>query len=66
MAKKDKPMTGYATCGSCQYWQRMDGEEVGECYFNPPVCHVDEEGFISIRPILEPDERACGHFKGAQ
>lgn len=69
MAKKPKeqPETG-PNCGNCRHWKRcnVDGENIGECFFNPPVVQVDEEGYSIVRPILDASERACGRFTGAQ
>lgn len=69
MAKAQKLTDlGGATCGACLHWQVMHdvNEDVGECYLNPPTSQVDEDGYISIRPIVERDCRTCSHFKGSQ
>jgi hypothetical protein len=64
VAKKPPPDDG-PRCGQCKHWRRFDGE-AGECFFNPPVFRLDEDGYELLRPILEADEHACGQFKGAQ
>lgn len=65
-AKRKLPEPDHRTCGQCKHWRKVEGaqETIGECYFNPPVFKEDEEGYTLLRPILEPDEHACGQFTG--
>jgi hypothetical protein len=62
------PTDSGATCGDCRYWRKCDtdGEVIGECYWNPPVVQMDEDGYSLVRPILDATEHACGRFTGGQ
>lgn len=30
-------------CGNCKWFRRMDGEDWGECYLNPPIAVLESE-----------------------
>lgn len=50
----------YATCSSCRY-----AVTVGEalvCYGAPPSCVVIEGKPITMRPAVQPADRACSVF----
>lgn len=64
MSKK-KPQDDGPRCGQCKHWRKVD-PETGECFFNPPLIQLDEEGYAILRPILEATEHACGQFVGCQ
>lgn len=55
-------------CGQCAYWHQVKEakEPIGECYFNPPGLLVEDGEYTLIHPVLEPDYRGCGQFKGKQ
>lgn len=53
------------TCGHCQWFERGEGVEYGECFFNPPSALLNDDGSVEIlRPIVDIDERTCSRFKG--
>ena len=51
-----------AHCGDCDLFEEGEGEE-GECYFNPPILHFEEDGYVIVRPPVSKKDRACGRFK---
>lgn len=67
MKKQPQPDEG-PRCGSCAFWRSEDGQDVGECYANPPSTESDDEGvsFYNSRPILEATDYPCRHYRGKQ
>jgi hypothetical protein len=67
MAKKKEVKAPQGpTCGNCLHWNPIDTQEVGECFSNPPTIGFEDGEPYMVRPILEPAEQACGHFKAKQ
>jgi hypothetical protein len=49
--------TIHGTCSSCAAFNLYEGErEMGECRYNPPLIHADEEGiFASFPPVISSE-----------
>lgn len=65
--KEDKPSG--PTCQDCVFWvpEPESGNELGECFRNPPIAVIDsEEGIACVRPMTAKADRACGEFKAKQ
>lgn len=62
IASTDRP-----TCSDCYWFERVDTEGFGECFYNPPSASFDEEGAVQVcRPLVVLDERACSKFRSNQ
>ena len=50
-------------CGQCVYFQREshveDEEQWGYCYGMPPQVMDAEESYQTVRPVVDPADRAC-------
>jgi hypothetical protein len=64
------------TCKECAFiytpeedynTERPNVAKTSYCWFLPPVSGIASNGdIISIRPVIEPTDKSCGFFRGAQ
>lgn len=54
------------SCGACHYCisnQDMARENLGECHATPPAVVADEDGVVSVRPVVEFGDFPCKYFR---